>query len=145
MLNAERLCLRDTAVCFEICTSLSGNPSADGKSCCPEMCLAACQAHEEVIQGLHSQVGQLETQKIFDDKALQALQVDLESACKSAQDAKRESTGLRKESSSLDRKYSKLQQELSSTTQVMAEARASNARVLQVSVLTWQACKSMHL
>ena len=106
--------------------------------------LAVCQVHDEVIQGLHSQVGQLETQKIVDDKALQALQLDLDSACKSAKDAKRESTSLRKESSSLDRKYSKLQQELSSMTQVMAEARASSARVLQVSILTWQACKSMH-
>ena len=96
---------------------------------------AVCQVHEEEVQGLQSQLCQLETQKVTDDKALRTLEVDLESACTQAALTEKKASTVQEQSASLEKQCSKLQQELSSMTNVMADAKASSTKALQVSIL----------
>ena len=96
---------------------------------------AVCQVHEEEVQGLQSQLCKLETQKVTDDTAMRTLEVDLESACTHATLTEKKASTMQEQSAGLEKQCSQLQQELSSMRDVVADAKASNTKALQVSIL----------
>ena len=84
---------------------------------------------------MQSQLCQLEAQKVNDDTALCTLHVDLARACTHATLTEERASTMQEQSAGLEKQCSNLEQELSSMMKVVADAKASNTKALQVSIL----------